>query len=69
MPVRTIEQIKTREESLKKTLAEMGKDADADKRRGARKRLRRAQRRRRRMAAEQARVAKQQKSGSDAKGQ
>ena len=57
MPVPTAEQIKKRESSLKKTLAEQGESMEPAKRRLAKKKLKRVQRKRREMTLQAARRA------------
>ena len=57
MPVPNLEQIKQKESSLKKTLAEQGESMEPAKRRLARKKLKRAQRRRREFVVQAARRA------------
>jgi hypothetical protein len=66
MPVPNIEQLKEREASIKKRLADQGESPDRAKRRELGKKLRRVQRRRRRMVAEEARKASKPKEQPEA---
>ena len=58
MPAPTVEQLATREASLKKVIGEQGETTEAAKRRATKKKLRRAQRKRRRFVAREAVLAK-----------
>ena len=57
MPVPTVDQIKKKESSLKRTLAEQGESMEPAKRRHVRKKLKRAQRKRRDILVQVARRA------------
>jgi len=62
MPAVNLEQIKQREASIKKAVAEQGEATDPAKRRGARKKLRRIQRKRRLAVAQAAKYAPKPKA-------
>ena len=68
MPVPNVEQLKQKEASLKKLIADQGESTDRAERRALGKKLRRTQRRRRKLAIEVARRATKPKVAPEAAG-
>jgi hypothetical protein len=66
MPVPNIEQLKQKEASLKKLIADQGESTDRTERRALGKKLRRVQRRRRKLAIEVARRTAKPKAAPEA---
>ena len=66
MPVPNVEQLKEKEASLKKLIADQGESTERAKRRALGKKLRRVQRRRRKMVVEAERRAAKPKAAPEA---